>query len=358
MKDGILFDGRWVRPGMTGVGSTAFNLLAAFAKLGTNVGLILNPGPIPLELAAGFRIFQTKVDLTSHPQTEFFEQAVIPYLCYRHGFKSFVSFEGRVPIFHFGIRTFSYIHDLSVLNQRRSHSLKYSAFLVFSLFITRFFAYRIVTVSQTVADEISVKLKVPPERILVIHNADSGLERFPEKTVPQIPSPYFLSVGMNNPRKNLSNLLAGFAHFRKSHPEHFLILTGNREWIEATSSEQPRGNVINLGFISEGELRFLYRNAAGLVYPSKDEGFGLPLIDAYRHGCPVFCSDIPVFREVMGGHARYFDPSSPQSLAEQLSAGPQSGEAAIGLAPGYSWASAAYLLLASTSGKNPGIGGA
>ena len=66
---------------------------------------------------------------------------------------------------------------------------------------------------------------------------------------------------------------------------------------------------------SDAELAFLYSKAAGLVFPSFVEGFGLPLIEALARGVPVLASDIPIFREIGTGHTRFFDPEDPASLA-------------------------------------------
>jgi glycosyltransferase involved in cell wall biosynthesis len=62
-------------------------------------------------------------------------------------------------------------------------------------------------------------------------------------------------------------------------------------------------------------LANLYRDAGVLVYPSKDEGFGIPLLEAMSMGCPVVCSDINIFREVAGEAAEYVDPWKMESIA-------------------------------------------
>ena len=61
-------------------------------------------------------------------------------------------------------------------------------------------------------------------------------------------------------------------------------------------------------------------NAAGLLAASWDEGFGLPLIEAAYHGVPILARDIPVFREVAGGHGSFFEASTPTQLAFALRA--------------------------------------
>ncbi len=66
---------------------------------------------------------------------------------------------------------------------------------------------------------------------------------------------------------------------------------------------------------TDTDLEQLYGNAAGLLFPSKGEGFGLPIIEAAHYGTPVLCSDIPVFHEIAGDHAFYLDISSSDALA-------------------------------------------
>lgn len=64
--------------------------------------------------------------------------------------------------------------------------------------------------------------------------------------------------------------------------------------------------------VDDHELRTLYRHARALIFPSPDEGFGLPLLEAMASDCPVLCSDTAVFHEVAGDAAIYFDPLQPE----------------------------------------------
>jgi alpha-1,2-rhamnosyltransferase len=69
---------------------------------------------------------------------------------------------------------------------------------------------------------------------------------------------------------------------------------------------------------TDDDLEFAYAHSHAFVLPSLGEGFGLPLVEALSHGLPALASDIPVFREVAGDHAEYFDLGSPSSLVESL----------------------------------------
>lgn len=321
----VLFDARWLRPGMTGVGYFALRLLESLPGSKEGMGIILPAGSPYIRDFAGFRIFETKVDLTNHPLTEFYEQFAIPFLCYRYGYRSFVSFEARVPLFHPGIRTCCFVYDLSFLKIKGSHNLRYSAFLYTTLKLHSRFASRLFTISKTVQGQIAESLGLSESKIKVIYPADSGLARREPMPAPSLQRPYFLAVGATNPRKNLSVLLRGFSLFRQKHPGYLLAVTGDKAWIESRVAETGAKGVINLGFVKEGELRWLYENAQALVFPSLDEGFGIPLVDAAGFDCPILCSDIPVFREVAEDGAVYFDPISSESMAARMEeAGPQS----------------------------------
>jgi glycosyltransferase involved in cell wall biosynthesis len=71
---------------------------------------------------------------------------------------------------------------------------------------------------------------------------------------------------------------------------------------------------------SDDELHWLYANASGLLYPSKSEGFGLPLVEAAAAGIPIVCSDIPVFHEIATEYATYVRIDCSRHLADDISA--------------------------------------
>src|SRR4030043_2146073 len=117
------------------------------------------------------------------------------------------------------------------------------------------------------------------------------------------PKNYFLYVGNAYPHKNLERLIQavsklGFLDFK-------LILVGKEDYFYKRLKTKAKkvsleGKVIFYGGIGRGELSYLYKNAQALILPSLMEGFGLPGLEAMAAGCPVICSDIPVFREIYG----------------------------------------------------------
>ena len=126
-----------------------------------------------------------------------------------------------------------------------------------------------------------------------------------------LPDDFLLFVGDLSGRKNLDGLLAAFAHIRGRHPDLHLVLAG------AATSKRPivQGHVHCPGYIAQEDIPALYSLAQVFVFPSHDEGFGLPPLEAMACGCPVVCSGgAPV--ENCGDAALACDPDAPATIAE------------------------------------------
>jgi glycosyltransferase involved in cell wall biosynthesis len=163
----------------------------------------------------------------------------------------------------------------------------------------------LVAVSQAIADELAAELD------LKAHVIANGVHALPD-AVPEVRDrPYLLSVGAVEPRKNLGRLVAAYQGSGLA-GEVDLVLVGRSAW-----GELPEG-VVYLGPVDDTRLASLYAGATAVASASLYEGFGLPVAEALTVGAPVVCSDIPAYREVTGGHARFFDPLSTSSIAEAL----------------------------------------
>ncbi|MBY6189172.1 glycosyltransferase family 4 protein [Microbulbifer agarilyticus] len=132
---------------------------------------------------------------------------------------------------------------------------------------------------------------------------------------------YFLFVGTLEPRKNLRNLLHAFRLYTRAVDSPLpLKICGGKGWglpeIEGILAEldiEPYVEV--LGYVSDRELKHLYREARALVMPSLYEGFGLPIVEAYSQGTPVITSDRGAMREIAGDLGVLVDPESPADIA-------------------------------------------
>ena len=107
--------------------------------------------------------------------------------------------------------------------------------------------------------------------------------------------PYLLTVGTQWPRKN-SNLAISACEQLSAKFPHSLLLTGKEGW----GSKVCSSRVVRTGYVSNEELCRLYSAAALYLAPSKHEGFGIPLLEAFRCGCPVLCSSGGALPEIAG----------------------------------------------------------
>ncbi len=126
-----------------------------------------------------------------------------------------------------------------------------------------------------------------------------------------LPREYVLFVGTLEPRKDLRTLLAAHRLVPGAPP---LVLVGPPGWGEQVDVS----GCVTPGYLSDEQLRPVVAGAAALVLPSRDEGFGLPVLEAMAVGTPVLASDLPVLREVGGDLATYAAVGDPEAFAEGL----------------------------------------
>jgi len=133
--------------------------------------------------------------------------------------------------------------------------------------------------------------------------------------------PSFIMVGTVEPRKGHAQALAAFELLWDSGVDVNLVVVGKEGWMVekvcqrmAAHPEKAR-RLFWLAGISDEMLQKLYAASSALLAPSEGEGFGLPLIEAAQKGIPILARNLPVFREVAGEHAAYFDGLAPQDLA-------------------------------------------
>jgi glycosyltransferase involved in cell wall biosynthesis len=137
-------------------------------------------------------------------------------------------------------------------------------------------------------------------------------------------APTFLMVGTLEPRKGHASVLDAFEHLWQSQVDVNLVIVGKRGWmtdllikrLQAHSEIHKR--LFWFEEVGDAYLEKIYASSTCLIAASYGEGFGLPLIEAAQHRLPIIARDIPVFREVAGQHAYYFNASSAPELANSV----------------------------------------
>ncbi len=183
-------------------------------------------------------------------------------------------------------------------------------------------ADRIIAVSRFTRDEMLRLLPaIPPDKIIVIHEAPNPKSEI--QNPKSIIAPYALFVGTFEPRKNLVTLLAALAAWRDMPDDFRLVIVGEHGWAGGDPARLAAELALSerihfVGRVSDTELHRLYCGARVFVFPSLCEGFGLPVLEAMRHGAPVICSNAGALPEVAGDAALFHDPLDADALAGLL----------------------------------------
>jgi glycosyltransferase involved in cell wall biosynthesis len=164
--------------------------------------------------------------------------------------------------------------------------------------------------SHFTAREVEELLRVEPERIHVAHPAAAPVFAAGGDRA-DLGRPYALTVATLEPRKNLGTLVEGFALLADTGLT--LVVVGGAGWGEQPQLDRP--GIARLGRVHDDELARLYRGAAAVVYPSRFEGFGMPITEAMASGAPVVASAHVSMDDAAGDAAVRVDPESPQAIA-------------------------------------------
>jgi glycosyltransferase involved in cell wall biosynthesis len=224
-----------------------------------------------------------------------------------------LSFGGMAPLLK--RRQVVTFHDAITFRFPESYRKAFLAFHQVAYLLLARTALRVLTVSEFSKRELAEVLRVKPSKFLVVSCAADSLTSVPaeQPDLPWHPGTYLL-VGTLARHKNVVEPTAALAG---SGRQVVVVGTGGDERVYAGNSAGLADNVIVAQRLTDAELRWLYENAAALVFPSFYEGFGLPLLEAQTLGCPVIASDRASIPEVGGDGALYFDPDDSAALLRQ-----------------------------------------
>ena len=186
--------------------------------------------------------------------------------------------------------------------------------------ISNFTAADVAALMPEVTDKLRVITLGIAEEWFATDNVDVSSETYLPKR------PYFIWYGHMTPRKNIANLLAGYALAiersvdRQSFPDFLFVGSGHDDVVARAQSLGISDKVTKLPPQPLRRLIALVTHARGLAFPSYYEGFGMPVIEAFARGIPVLTSNVTSMPEVAGGLADLCDPTKPSSITEGLHA--------------------------------------
>lgn len=230
------------------------------------------------------------------------------------------------PVFYHG-KTVTTMHDLTTIRFRNpsKNAVIFTIKQQVYKWVNKRVAKKsnaIITPTEFVKKDIVDYTHINPEKITVT------LESADDLPVPGVPvaglenAEFIMYIGRPTPHKNLERLMDAFALLKQKHPELKLVLAGKKDALyeahERRANEHGIKDIVFTGFISDEQLRWLYEHTKAYCFPSLSEGFGLPGVEALRHGAPVVASNATCLPEVLGDAAHYFDPTNVEDMARAI----------------------------------------
>ena len=340
----VALNGRFTgTPQPTGTQVASFQLFNAILQERGDIEFVVFadtrfPGAAQWAELYGVRLVPTPFQDWSRARAHVWEQLEAPSLAARHGCQIMHHPMTTSPAWQNGIAHVVTLHDLNFFLHpewySRAFRLVYALCALPGLQRCR----QVVTISEYVRKQASEALHIPDARLGMIYNGVKPLRAMSPRT-----GSYLFAAGSLQPHKNLVRLIQAFQLIRTEYPDLELLVAGRPQPRFTSNPDLARlitsPGIRLTGYLSDEELANAYAGARAFCFPSLEEGFGLPLLEAMALGCPVLTSNVSCLPEI-AGPATQVDPFSVGSIAaglrELLGLTPRSREALI--AKGAAWA--------------------
>lgn len=261
------------------------------------------------------------------------KQLTLPFKAWKKGCSLVFCTDYFVPYMHLGFTTVPVFHDAFIW-EYPSHYNKYwlGLFKTFGVSAAKK-ASAIVTVTSYAKQQIATYSSIDAAKIVPIHigpkssiahnELETGLDHNLE---PLLNKKYILHVGTIEKRKNLTTLLKAFEQLLQNNTQDlYLIIVGQKSnkptlkddavFEMVAASSLLKEHVIFTGYLTDSQTATIYKHAVLYVFPSVNEGFGIPILEAFAHRVPVLASNNSCLPEVAGNAAISFDPYNPDALS-------------------------------------------
>lgn len=227
---------------------------------------------------------------------------------------------GPAPWFH--ANQITTLHDASVYVAPAGYSWQFRTWHKSLIWRSGKHAKLIFTVSRFSAQQLIEICNIPPQKLRVIYPSGSHILRQQSDTTIlrkhalDDKVPYVLCVGSQQANKNFSAVVEA-STLLKGYGLRFVVVGSTNSSVFRNSVSNDE-NITLTGYVTDPELRALYENALCFVFPSLQEGFGIPPLEAMACGCPVIASNASSIPEACGAAPLYFDPLRPDILSSRI----------------------------------------
>ncbi|MBD3328963.1 glycosyltransferase [Candidatus Dojkabacteria bacterium] len=180
-------------------------------------------------------------------------------------------------------------------------------------------ASKLIAISEQTKMDLIKFYEIPEDKVDVVYLSASLTKEHTSEV--KLPDKFIFYVGGRLQYKNFYFLIRAVQKFIKKHQEFYIVCCGGGSFTEEERQYFKEiginSKIIHLS-PSDKELSYIYQRANVFVYPSLYEGFGIPVIEAFRTGAPTLLSNTPCFKEVAKDNVFYFEPKSIKSLVDSL----------------------------------------
>lgn len=315
-----------------GIARYIFQLLRALPPIASDLELhAFTQEPRATEILPGIRVHRPDLQTQSPIVRILWEQFVFPYrlasmhfdLCHS---MAFVSPQATTT------PCIVTVYDLAFLLFPEYFRPLNRIYLKWGTRLSTVRARRVIAISESTKRDLVRLFHLEEEKIDVIPpgveseffpNGDGNVvERF--RRSKNLPDHMLLFVGTFEPRKNIPTLIRAFARAKsRARLPHCLALVGGKGWKEeaiarAVEASGTASQVLVPGFVPAEEIPYWYRAADAFVYPSRYEGFGMPVLEAMAAGTPVITSNLSSLPEAAGDAAVLVDPENEDALEDAI----------------------------------------
>lgn len=320
----IALNGRFTgTPQPTGTQTAAFNLFDQIVRVNRNFRFVVFAdsrfGAVEeWKTLPGVEFVETPFQSWSRGRAQFWEQFRFCAQARKFGCAAAHHPINTSPALDRCGKTVVTLHDLNFLCHPDWYSVQFRTIYTLCALPGLRRADRVVTISNYVLGKAKETLDIAADRYRMIYNGVRAMDA-PEQSADAC---YVVCVGSLPPHKNLARLIRAFLETRKSDPGLELRVIGRpvaQHGLDPSLGELLESDGVKvLGYLSDAELAAAYAGAAVFCYPSLEEGFGLPLLEAMTLGCPVVTSNVSCLPEIAGPAAELVDPLSVEAIAAGL----------------------------------------